>query len=337
MACLCTLLPRALSRTSGNASVAFKDDLKCGRFRRQRASLPRHHNIRAQVNPACAESVQVAFPAEGKRSDTLTVGAGAMTGRRDMVRLLALVGLTSLASVSNVPLVLAENVQYKKATFAGGCFWCMEPPFDKTEGVISTTSGYTGGEEPNPTYREVSAGVTGHAESVEVLYDPTKVTYEQLLDVYWHQVNPTTRDRQFCDYGHQYRTAIFYRGEEEKAAVLASLDKYKAMGVFRGNIVTEILPAGDFWPAEEYHQDYYKKNPQLYNFYRSKCGRDEYLESIWGDGAASKVNVLLGKFLNQGLPWVAGAVIIGNIALLLRGRRILLEGSENYKDEERKE
>lgn len=167
-----------------------------------------------------------------------------------------------------------------KATFAGGCFWCMEPPFDKLEGVISTISGYTGGTKKNPTYEEVSAGTTGHAEAVEVTYDPKKITYAKLLDVFWHNVDPLTANRQFCDGGNQYRTAIFYHDENQKR--LAEESK-KALGKrFKEPIVTEIVPAKEFYPAEEYHQNYYIKNPLRYKFYRYNCGRDKRLEELWG-------------------------------------------------------
>ncbi len=171
------------------------------------------------------------------------------------------------------------------ATFAGGCFWCMEPPFDKLTGVDATISGYTGGTKLNPTYEEVSSGRTGHAEAVQVVYDPKKITYEQLLGVFWHNVDPTVKDRQFCDSGSQYRTAIFYRNEAERQAAEASkaaLDKSKP---FREPIVTQIVMAGPFYPAEDYHQDYYKKNPVRYQIYRSGCGRDARLKELWGDKA----------------------------------------------------
>jgi len=168
------------------------------------------------------------------------------------------------------------------ATFAGGCFWCMEPPFDKIDGVVSTTSGYTGGIEKNPTYREVSSGKTGHAEAVQVLYDPAKVSYEKLLDVFWHQINPTTPDRQFVDTGHQYRTAIFYHNDMQRRLAEESKTGMEESGRFDGPIVTEIVPAGDFWPAEDYHQDYYMKNPLRYKYYRFGSGRDQYLEKVWG-------------------------------------------------------
>ena len=168
-----------------------------------------------------------------------------------------------------------------KATFAGGCFWCMEPPFDKLDGVVSTTSGYTGGSKKNPTYEEVSAGGTGHAESVQVVYDPSKVSYAKLLDVYWHNVDPVTANAQFCDHGTQYRTAIFYHDAEQKR--LAEESKARVQKKFlERKVATEIVPASTFWPAEEYHQDYYEKNPIRYKFYRSGCGRDARLEELWG-------------------------------------------------------
>jgi peptide-methionine (S)-S-oxide reductase len=173
----------------------------------------------------------------------------------------------------------------KEATFAGGCFWCMEGPFDKLEGVVSTTSGYTGGQKRNPTYEEVSAGGTGHAESVRVVYDPAKVGYERLLEVYWHNIDPLARDRQFCDVGNQYRSAIFYHDEEQRRAAEASKAALEASGRLKGPIATQIVPAGDFWPAEEYHQDYYRKNPIRYRFYRTGCGRDARLKELWGADA----------------------------------------------------
>ena len=168
------------------------------------------------------------------------------------------------------------------ATFAGGCFWCVESDFDKVEGVVSTTSGYTGGQKKNPTYEEVSAGRTGHAEAVEIVYDPKKVGYEKLLDVFWRSVDPTTSDRQFCDSGRQYRTAIFYHNEEQKRLAEESKKKLEKTKPFKEPLVTEIVPAKAFYAAEEYHQDYYKKNPLRYKFYRLSCGRDERLEQLWG-------------------------------------------------------
>lgn len=169
------------------------------------------------------------------------------------------------------------------ATFAGGCFWCMEPPFEKLEGVVSVTSGYTGGKEKNPTYEEVSSGSTGHAESIEVQYDPEKISYQQLLDVFWHNIDPTTPNRQFCDRGSQYRSAIFYHNEKEKQLAEESKRKIESMSEFKGRVYTEITAASTFYPAEGYHQDYYKKNPIRYKTYRSGCGRDARLKELWGD------------------------------------------------------
>src|SRR5512137_2425144 len=170
----------------------------------------------------------------------------------------------------------------EKATFAGGCFWCMEPPFEKLKGVDAVISGYTGGHTKNPTYGEVSAGTTGHAEAVEVHYDPAQITYAELLDVFWRNIDPTTKDRQFVDTGSQYRTAIFYHNDEQRRLAEESKKKLSASGRFKKPIVTEIVPAGIFYPAEEYHQDYYKKSATKYKFYRFNSGRDQYLEKIWG-------------------------------------------------------
>jgi peptide-methionine (S)-S-oxide reductase len=171
------------------------------------------------------------------------------------------------------------------AVFAGGCFWCMEGPFDRIPGVDATISGYTGGRTANPTYEQVSSGSTGHAESVSVVYDPRKVSYETLLDVFWHNIDPTVKDRQFCDSGTQYRSAIFYRDEAQRKAAEASRDALAKSKPFREPIVTEIAMAGPFTPAEDYHQDYYVKNPVRYNLYRTGCGRDARLKQLWGDKA----------------------------------------------------
>ncbi|MEZ5542688.1 MAG: peptide-methionine (S)-S-oxide reductase MsrA [Pseudomonadota bacterium] len=168
------------------------------------------------------------------------------------------------------------------ATFAGGCFWCMEPPFDKLDGVISTTPGYTGGHKENPTYQEVSAGGTGHAEAVQIVYDPTRVSYQQLLDVYWHNIDPTSADGQFCDRGDQYRSEIFYHTPEQQRLAQASKAALERDKPFEDPVVTRISAAGTFYPAEEYHQDYYLKNPLRYKFYRFGCGRDPRLEELWG-------------------------------------------------------
>ena len=168
------------------------------------------------------------------------------------------------------------------ATFAGGCFWCMESPFDKLDGVISVTVGYTGGSKANPTYEQVSAGSTGHAESVQLKYDPGKVGYAKLLEVFWRNIDPVTPNAQFCDHGNQYRSAIFYQDEEQKRLAEASKAELAKSGRFKQPIVTEIVPASTFWPAEDYHQHYYLKNPLRYKFYRTSCGRDRRLEELWG-------------------------------------------------------
>ncbi len=177
----------------------------------------------------------------------------------------------------------AEESGLARATFAGGCFWCMEPPFDELDGVVSTTSGYTGGPERNPSYEDVSYGRTGHAEAVEVLYDPKTITYAELLEVFWRNIDPLTENAQFCDKGSQYRTAIYYRGEDEGRLARESKKMIEESGILKGPIVTEIVAAEDFWPAEEYHQDFYKKNPVHYKRYRTGCGRDRTLERIWGE------------------------------------------------------
>ena len=172
--------------------------------------------------------------------------------------------------------------QLEKATFAGGCFWCMEHPFDQLDGVISVTVGYTGGQKKNPTYEEVSSGATGHAESVQIVYDPAKISYSKLLDVFWHNIDPTVKDQQFCDFGNQYRTAIFYHNGEQKRLAEESKMVLEKSGRFKGPIYTQIVPASEFYPAEGYHQHYYKKNPIRYKFYRYNCGRDERLRELWG-------------------------------------------------------
>ena len=187
---------------------------------------------------------------------------------------LAIAGLAAAAATK------APKPPMERATFAGGCFWCMEPPFEKIPGVASVTSGYTGGQKVNPSYEEVSAGGTGHAESVDIVYDPAKVTYAQLLDVFWHNVDPTQGDGQFCDHGHQYRTAIFYHDAEQKR--LAEESKEKVQAKLQKPVVTEIVAASRFYPAEEYHQDFYKKNPVRYYTYRAGCGRDRRLKDLWG-------------------------------------------------------
>lgn len=183
--------------------------------------------------------------------------------------------------------VLKGGQAAKRATaiFAGGCFWCMEPPFEKTPGVVEVISGYTGGQKKNPSYEEVSAGGTGHVEAVEVVYDPSKVSYEKLLDVFWRQVDPTDPGGQFVDRGSQYRPVIYYMDDIQKRLAEKSRDQIARSGRFKKQIATEIAPASTFYNAEEYHQDYYKKNPIRYKFYRHRSGRDQFLEEAWGKQA----------------------------------------------------
>lgn len=172
-----------------------------------------------------------------------------------------------------------------KATFAGGCFWCVEEAFDAAPGVISTVSGYMGGQTKNPTYESVSSGRTGHTEVVQVEYDPAKISYEKLLDLFWRNIDPTQRDGQFCDHGSQYRSGIFYHDAEQKKLAEASKAVLLKNKPFKGDIVTEITAAGEFYRAEEYHQDYYKKNPARYKFYKTGCGRAARLKELWGKAA----------------------------------------------------
>ena len=180
-------------------------------------------------------------------------------------------------------LVAASVQAQQKAIFAAGCFWCTEEAFEKVPGVVSAVSGYTGGTVKNPSYEQVSSGRTGHAEAVEVTFDAAKVTYEQLLDVFWVNHDPTVSNRQFCDSGSQYRPAIFYLNDEQKRLAEASKAKWEKMRPFKQPILTEITKAGPFYPAEDYHQDYYKKNPLQYRFYVTGCGRYQRLDSLWGE------------------------------------------------------
>lgn len=169
------------------------------------------------------------------------------------------------------------------AIFAGGCFWCMESPFESLDGVISVESGYTGGHVKNPSYEQVSAGGTGHAEAVEIRFDASKVSYQKLLQVFWRNIDPLAKNRQFCDQGSQYRSAIFYLNEQQRQQAVASRDALIASHTLPGPIQTEIVAAGTFYRAEDYHQDYYRKNPLRYAFYRRGCGRDARLQELWGD------------------------------------------------------
>lgn len=195
-----------------------------------------------------------------------------------------IIGIMGMSVILISTSVMAA-ANYEKATFAGGCFWCMEHPFDEIPGIISVISGYTGGHKKDPTYEEVSAGGTGHAEAVQVVYDPAKVTYDKLLKVFWHNIDPTTKDRQFCDSGNQYRSAIFYHNEEQQRLALESKVHLEKIKTFKGPVVTEIVQAARFYTAEEYHQHYYKKNPIRYKFYRTSCGRDRRLRELWGSAA----------------------------------------------------
>jgi len=190
---------------------------------------------------------------------------------------------TSLADTMPSPAQPSDGLA--EAIFAGGCFWCMEKPFDKLDGVVSTTSGYTGGQLDNPTYKQVSAGSTGHTEAMKVVYDPEKVSYEKLLSVFWHNVDPLDAKGQFCDKGSQYRSGIFYGNAAEKALAETSKTELESLDKFKQGIATEVTEASEFYPAEDYHQNYYQTNAMRYNLYRKACGRDRRLEQLWGDKA----------------------------------------------------
>ena len=195
-----------------------------------------------------------------------------------LIAALALPGLATAQAAKTAPLPAGSAA----AVFAGGCFWCMEPPFDKLDGVISTTSGYIGGKKDYPTYEQIGTGLTGHTEAVQVVYDQKRVTYARLLEVFWRNIDPTVRNAQFCDHGPQYRSGIFYLDEEQKRLAEASRAALEKSKPFKAEIVTEITRATTFWPAEDYHQDYYLKNPLRYKYYRGSCGRDARLTELWG-------------------------------------------------------
>jgi len=195
------------------------------------------------------------------------------------------VAMLGLALTVLAPWAAAQGTA--KAIFAGGCFWCVEADFDKVPGVVSTTSGYIGGKVANPTYQQVVTKTTGHAEAVEIVFDPAKVSYEQLLEHFWRTIDPTTKDRQFCDAGTPYRTAIFALDAAQLKAAQASMAALEKSKPFSDPIVTQIALAGPFYVAEDYHQDYYKKNPVRYQYYRSGCGRDARLKQLWGAKAPS--------------------------------------------------
>ena len=177
---------------------------------------------------------------------------------------------------------VATAVKAQVATFAGGCFWCMQPPYDKLPGVISTTVGYIGGHVPNPSYEQVSSGKTGHAEAVQIVFDPAKTSYKELLDVFWHNIDPTVLNAQFADVGSQYRTAIFYNSDEQKTEAQESKKAVGGSGKFKTAIVTEIIPASVFYPGERHHQKYYQKNKTHYEMYKYGSGRQSYIEKMWG-------------------------------------------------------
>lgn len=208
--------------------------------------------------------------------------------RRSLV-LLAALGIVSFvwggAAGAATPAPAAPTGMTAKATFAGGCFWCVESDFDKLTGVISTTSGYIGGKTPNPSYEQVSSKTTGHAEAVQVVYDPSKISYERLVEYFWHTIDPTVKDQQFCDHGTPYRTAIFAHDAEQLKIAQASKAALEKSKPFKESIQTEIVLAGPFFPAEDYHQDYYLKNPIRYKYYRTSCGRDARVRQLWGDKA----------------------------------------------------
>ena len=200
--------------------------------------------------------------------------------------------LLSLITITQTYMVYADiesngsnmdNNKIKKTVFAGGCFWCMQNPYDELKGVVSTAVGYTGGNKDNPTYEEVCAGNTGHAEAIEVLYDSSQISYAELLNVFWRNIDPTTLNRQFANVGTQYRTAIFYHSEEQKQSAESSKQEMERSGIYDDPIATEITPASTFYRAEEYHQKYYEKCPLKYKMYKTGSGREQYLEDMWGN------------------------------------------------------
>ena len=204
--------------------------------------------------------------------------------RRLLLSFLAALGL--LVAAVPVSAQAPAKPATAKATFAGGCFWCVEEVYDKIPGVISTVSGYMGGHVKNPTYEQVSTARTGHAEVVQVEYDPSKVTYARLLEVFWRNIDPTQKDGQFCDHGPQYRSGIFYHNDEQKRLAEGSRLNLSKNKPFKGEIVTEITRAAEFYPAEGYHQDFHTKSPTRYKFYKSGCGRDARLQQLWGKPAS---------------------------------------------------
>jgi peptide-methionine (S)-S-oxide reductase len=211
---------------------------------------------------------------------------GFMSVRTSIFSIVTVVVSLALCSVpsaqTTTPAASTPPAATAKATFAGGCFWCVESDFDKVDGVISTTSGYIGGKTANPTYEQVSSKTTGHAEAVEIVFDPKKVSYEKLVEYFWRTIDPTEKDGQFCDKGSPYRTAIFAHDMAQLKAAQASRDALEKTKPFKAPIVTEIVSANTFYPAETYHQDYYIKNPVRYKYYRTSCGRDARVKELWG-------------------------------------------------------
>jgi peptide-methionine (S)-S-oxide reductase len=204
--------------------------------------------------------------------------------RRLLLSFLAALGLLVAAAPASAQ--APAKPATAKATFAGGCFWCVEEVYDKIPGVISTVSGYMGGHVKNPTYEQVSTARTGHTEVVQVEYDPSKVTYARLLEVFWRNIDPTQKDGQFCDHGPQYRSGIFYHNDEQKRLAEGSRLNLSKNKPFKGEIVTEVTKAAEFYPAEGYHQDFHTKSPTRYKFYKSGCGRDARLQQLWGKPAS---------------------------------------------------
>ena len=244
-----------------------------------------HGSVRRHGNPQ-----PNAFFTESPQRLFRSMLAGTTAAKRRMIRSGTLAAATLLlfcalaASAAPTP---KAGAGLEKATFAGGCFWCMEPPYIELPGVSGVTVGYTGGGKTDPTYEQVSAGGTGHAEAIEIVYDPAKVTYAQLLDIFWHNVDPTAKDRQFCDGGNQYRTAIFTNSPDQQRAAEQSKAKLQQDPRFAGKtLYTEVVPAGPFYAAEDYHQHYFRKNATSYKFYRWNCGRDQRLRAIWGAAPA---------------------------------------------------
>lgn len=201
----------------------------------------------------------------------------------NMTRLIfSLCGCLAATLVQTIQAAPETTPKYETATFAGGCFWCMEPPYDALEGVISTTAGYTGGKETDPSYKQVSRGRTGHTEAIQIIYDPEKVSYAKLLDTYWHNIDPTDATGQFCDKGSQYRSEIFFHNKTQQQLAVQSKNALQELKPFKEPVVTQVTMATAFYPAEDYHQDYYQRNPIRYKYYRYGCGRDQRLEALWG-------------------------------------------------------